>query len=272
MPFIEGFGVVGDSGLFGGTPAVKWRGPQGAASITRGKAKWDFSAETVKVTVSYTGNSAYLMAARPPIGGVLKEFAPLVITGYTLNEEDGDSGTLSVIMEMVNENVYSPTPIGNPIYELEICELFKPIETNPRCGTLKPDRPVPEGENKKRTWEDWADLTTADYTDEDSPADKAWTLAQYQSLKNAGVDSYPVPAPVIRRTLIYLNTPADIGLGLGTEQNPPAAAPRPSVPFGVPSWKWLLSADNLRKEGRLRTRQTEWTGALVLENLLYGEF
>jgi hypothetical protein len=222
----------------------------------------------VTATLDFEGPIQMLLDERPRLGTSVFGFGfGLLVTLVEIEEGDADTGKMVVTLESQTapEQNTSFAAIGEPIYELDMGELIRPIETHPKCGVLKPNRPTGSG-SRKKTWDDWADLKPGVVYEFELPN---WSLAQYQSLREKGVESYPVAAPVVRRTLTYLRDPGGIGAGLFSKQNPPVGAPQPDPPpIGI-AWKWLLTADKLTKEGRNRTRVTEWTGAYELEELLY---
>ncbi len=236
----------------------------GQNTITLGKPKWRFQVDKATVTLPFTGAVQDLMSQRPLVSSQIEGYADygLLVTSVEIDEEDGGTGTMIVTLETTGVDPVTTAPLGEPSFEIDFGELTRPIEMHPRCGVLKADRPSADSNGSKRTWEDWANLTSADY---DDSGENKWKLSDYQSLKAAGVDNYNVGSPVLRRTLRYFVPPPDIGADCYVQQDPPNGCPF----AGVDSWNWLVGPDRCTREGRLYIRVTEWIGAQTISALIY---
>jgi len=251
-----------------------WRG---TAELTFGKAHVETTAGKLVVTTEVTGPYALCLAEQPAIGQTIAGFdAALRVTASKVNELDGDAARIDITLEAgLDDSDQDPEPLGEPTYEIEFGEIEKAIESHPRCGQLKDDRPkykdgVVSGDGKQRTWEDWPSLDADDYDADIEPlfgSEETWTLDEYKSLKEKGVDSYPLAAPIIRRTTIHLRKPDDLGDGVGNRQTPPSAANFARIS----DYDWLGGPDRCTKSKRTYTRTTEWIGAEVLSALIYPE-
>lgn len=261
---------------------VVWRGHK---NLERGKDSWDFQATKTSVSVSWHGPYAKCLSRHPKVSDSISGFDPeLKVTSVKVVELDGEAGRIDAVLEcgVAPQDSSSTAPLGEPTYENEWCELQKPIETHPRCGVLNPERPywkdgVAKNDastgGKQRTWEDWQELTS---TEEDIDGDYivqtgvtgGWTLDEYKSLKERGVESYVAFQPVIRRTTSHLARPLDLGDQSGKQSKPPAAANFSRIE----DYEWLGGPDRCTRNGRTFTRTTEWQGAEKFSNLLYKGF
>ena len=227
----------------------------------------------MSVILTYVGPLTVLIDQGPKPGQHVQGFSDigLKVTRAEITEGDGESATMEVTMELntVPGVDTSTAALGEPVYEIDFTELTKPLETHPRCGSLKESRPKydehgvkvtdPTAGGKRRTWEDWADLDADDY---ESSGDQ-WDLSTYQSKRRKGIESYNIGAPVVRRTMYYQRPVAGVGEDVFHKQHPPGQANAPT------GYNWMLTLDNLLQEGRKRTRKTEWTGAESIDGDIY---
>lgn len=164
----------------------------------------------------------------------------------TLAPDPAGQATLTVTQE--EEVTLSDVTPGKPVIELIWQELRKNVAEHPHFDSLAPHQ-------KKEiiaTAED-PDKTEADLAD-----DVGEPGAKLYQLLAAGVTEYSVGVPVVRRT-----TPRAALV-------PQATWVRSTPPMNVPgSWEFLLTAADLRKEGRSRSLVEEWTGAHVWDAILY---
>jgi hypothetical protein len=244
---------------------ARWRGSK---ELKPGKADWDFSSSKTSVTTSYTGSYSNCLAHRPALAAEILAFPDLYVTSAKVVELDAGAGRIDLVLEAaVDSSTFSTEPLGEPTYENEWAEVQKPLETHPECGFLTANRDkykdgVQSEDGKQRTWEDWQSLTDNDY--DSSPG---WSLEQYKSLKERGVDSYVVFQPIVRRTTIHLARPVDLGAASGKRQTPPGAANFSRIS----DFEWLGGADRCTKSKRTYTRTTEWQGAELWDELVYPD-
>ncbi len=235
--------------------SAKWKG---ATELKLMKPEWDYSDDKVVCVLRYVGPYTTCLSSRPAndsaVAGYTEEGLRVARTSVREIEEGTGAGELKVTLEAASDQSSEAGfgAIGEPIYELEWAELELPLERHPKCGTLKADRPAGDDE-KKRTWDDWADFTDADY---DGTGGGKWSLATYKALKEAGHETYNVAMPIARSTTYYRRNPSGVGAGMYTKINPPGKCQAPST-----GWQYLKTADRMVREGRLRTRVQEWTGA-----------
>lgn len=252
-----------------------WRGTK---NLLFGKAHVERTAGKLVVTTDIHGKYQLCLAKQPAIGQTITGFHPaLRVTASKVNELDGGAARIDITLEAgLDDSGQDPEPLGDPTYEIEFGEIEKAIESHPRCGKLKTGRPkykdgvVNAAEGKQRTWEDWQSLDADDYDAVGAPAAPyaalaKWTLAEYKSLKEKGVESYVFAAPLIRRTSIHLGRPTDIGDAVGKRQDPPAAANFARIA----GYAWLAGPDRCTKSKRTYTRTSEWTGAEEWSSLIY---
>lgn len=245
----------------------RWRG---SAALTPGKVKWTVTSSKVTVTTDYTGPYATCFSDKPTVGqSYTVEGFLMTLTGYEITELDAGAGRLDLTLEIqVDDSNQSSEPIGEPTFEVEYVELQRPLETHGRCGLLNPGRPKNPKIDKIATWEDWQVLDENDY-DSSFPrgtnVGDIWTLAQYKSLKEQGVDSYVVFQPIVRRNSIHLGRPTDLGAAAGKLQDPPSGANFPGLSY----YEWLGGPDRVTKSKRTYNRCTEWLGAQHWETLMY---
>lgn len=240
---------------------VIWRGPK---NMVQQKLRWSFTAEGEELVVPFEGPLSVALASKPRPGMKLRGFTAgdLRVQRVDIEEGDGDSAKMVVTLAMPKapDSDTSTESLGEPIFEVDFQELTKVLEQNRKCGKLKPGRPAVNG--KKRTWDDWADLTEEDYDDSGG----AWSLSVYKGLRAQGVESFSIAYPVIRRTLYFLRTPLYVGYGCYMRQAPPVGAP---TSVGGELISYIKTTEKLRKEGRLRTLETEWIGANAFAAELY---
>lgn len=244
-------------------PPVAWVGTK---EITQQKLQWTFSSERSELIVPFSGTYVTLLANRPKPGQQLNGFqnTGMKIEKVEVQEGDGETGTMYVSLGAPEapDDTTSFDPLGEPIYEIDFSELSKTLEAHPDCGILKPDRP--EGNNgRKKDWGDWADLSDDDYD-----ADGGWSLAVYKAKKERGIDSFLTATVTIRRTIYYFRNPGGVGQGCFSLETPPAQAGAPTLLQGQ-TIQWLKTTDRLVREGRLRTRSTEWQGAHEWDDDIY---
>jgi len=247
----------------------RWKGPK---ELVQQKLRWTFTAEGGDLVVPFEGPLSVALARRPKPGQTLRGFTDggLKVVRVEIEEGDGGSAKMTVHLGAPKEPEEEVTfePLGEPIYEIDWQELTKPLEQHPNCGTLNPDREAVNG--KKRTWDDWADLKESDYQEDLSGWDP-WELATYQAKREKGIESFSIAFPIVRQTIYYLRAPGGVGAGCYAKDIPPTGAGAPTVAGGN-ALLYMRTTDKLRKEGRLRTRETEWIGAWAFDGDLYPGF
>lgn len=248
-----------------------WRGPK---TLEQQKLKWSFESEQQSVVVPFAGPYSVCVAKRPKVGGTLAGFTStnMTITKVEIEEGDGETATMSVYLGATKapDSDTSFAAIGEPIYELDFQELTKPLEQHPKCGILNPDRTEKEKLGKKRaTWDDWADLEQdVDYI---GVGPVQWDLATYQAKRQKGIENFQIVFPIVRRTLTFYRQPSGIGDGCFHQEYPPGEAEWPTE-IGGHEVKYIKSTEKLRKQGRVRTLETEWIGAWDFDSDLYPGF
>lgn len=235
-----------------------WRGPR---RLEQGATRWSFG-EKITAEVSYNGPYDLCLQERPARGATVAGFTNLgmVVDTAEVDELDGGAGVLrlTLISPQADESNYSTAAIGEPQYELDFEEVTKKIESHPKCGNLT-------GSNGETiTWDEWDKLLVD--TDFYTPVVGGWSVNEYLQLKNAGVDEYPVAAPVVRRTTYHMARPADVGLDCFTRQDPPSAGFE-----AIDDYEWIKGTDRCTKQGRVYARVTEWKGADTWSTILYPE-
>jgi hypothetical protein len=269
---------------------------QGTTDLTLGKVDLVFEPTRWGLKASWTGPYEACLAQKPQIGATISgQAAVYIVSKVEVVELDAGAGRIDATAEILADpSNFSTTALGSAIYETEWAELQKAIETHPRCGVLSHARSYylnnavqidSSTGGKRRTWEDWADLLGVDTggakLDYDasgtgaadgsngvnSNGDNIWTLAQYQSLRAAGTDSYVIFVPVIRRTTYHLYTPEDLGTLSGRLTNPPNAANFTAVG----GYAWMQGPDRCTKTKGVFCRTTEWQGFELngLSELIY---
>lgn len=248
------------------THEIRWRGPK---DLKQQKLRWTFTAESDELVVPFEGPLSVALAKQPKAGQQLKGFTDggLKVVRVEIEELDAGAGRMSVYLGAPKEPDadVSSEPLGEPIYEIDWQELTKPLEQHHKCGKLKADRASVNG--KKRTWDDWSDLEASDY----EAVGGGWDLATYKAKRAKGIESFSIAFPIIRRTIYYLRTPEGVGADCYEQSTPPAEAGAPSSAGGK-ALEYMQTTDKLRKEGRLRTRETEWIGAWEFDGDLYPGF
>jgi hypothetical protein len=255
----------------------------GATALQLQMPIWRFTAEGTSLTLTYEGPINTCHAERPANGGTVDGFTDygLKVTSAEIEEIGGGAGRMTVQLDSPTDpdggggGGGSNEPIGDPIYELNWFPHGFGIEEHPRCGRLKNSRPyyTPDGtegtasNGKQRTWEDWADLDADDYDSSFSRGPghpDIWTLAQFKTIRELGVDSFEMHVPAVTKTTYYLRSPGGFGAALNKQQNPPPEAGAPTT-----GWKYRKTDDSLEREGRLRARKESWLGATWLPPLLF---
>jgi hypothetical protein len=238
----------------------------GTTDIKQGKVKWRFATQDYGLDVMYAGPLSILLARRPALGVEIEGFAGfgLKVNQVEINELDGNAGEMIVQLSAPLGDTISTTPLGDPVYEIEFAELQRPLELHIKCGILKPNRPQNPTLRRVATWEDWAQLTAADYDDSGGK----WPLATYQAKRELGIETFLTAAPVVRRTIYYFHNPSGVGQDCFIRENPPGAALAPSQ-LQNSGLVWLKGTDKITRQGRLRTRITEWLGAWHWDTDIY---
>ncbi|MGC3991671.1 MAG: hypothetical protein QM796_18670 [Chthoniobacteraceae bacterium] len=224
-----------------------WRGP---TDLKYKPAKWSIGVDRVTCTLPVEGPYSSMLANRPAIGQVvsgLSDFGVRVTRIEIDQLEESPAGKMTITLEAA----VTPDPsyaliVEPPRYEVEFGELQKKIEYHPKCGTLT-NTGVSKG-----GWESWSQLVSADY--QPSSAANAWSFETYLAMKKAGVDTYAIGAPIVRRTIRYFANPGGIGQNCYKRQQPPVDVEAPT------GYQWLIGTDRLSRSGSKMERVQEWIG------------
>lgn len=178
-----------------------------------------------------------------------------VIDRFRFYPEEGASGVLVVILnDYVNNDDDGGNGSGNETTEVEWVQLEKSISEHPAFTDALTEDAI-------------ATIIKAAENNEALPATNGQgetaTLALYNRVR-AGVTSYIVYAPVIRRTSALTSAPSSSNAG--GRENPPG---------GLVSgdWEWLKTADRVVSPGQNSDYEQieEWTGADVWDPVLYPQ-
>lgn len=231
--------------------------------------------------IPFVGPYDQLTSQQPGLGSTVSGLtADYLVEEVSIEEGQGGSGRM-----IVTATKRTPGPpsgsssyaqIGETLYELEWYEERRPIEEHPKCGYLKSDRPrylypdqgsETEGQaanlpnskkGRPRTWAHWEVLEADDYYEKSG----GWSLAEYQGLKEAGKDTYPVAYPVARKT-IYTRGRLTPATNVWKKDNPPAEVDAPS------GFEYVKTASRITKQGRIWSKTEEWRGYAVSDDLFF---
>jgi len=257
---------------------------KGGYAVKRQKPRKQVSTETIIYEVPFVGPYTALEASEPAIGSPLAGFnSAFLVTKFTLESTGGGTGRMVVTIESPKPGTPTGTSINElaeSIYESDYAEERLPIESHFNCGILKSDRPFYDDPSRKesteadtknkryadhskgkpRTWEHWSVLDADDYQKKSS---SGWSLGEYQAMKEAGIDFFPVNYPICTATTYHRFRPAS-GVAINKVGTPPAAC---SPPAG---YTYVKSGDRITKQGRLYTRVQSWRGYKGLEANIFS--
>lgn len=225
---------------------------------------------TITGTIVYGGLYDALVAKLPKAGELL---IGLVADGLKIGKcrvrpTKGGLGELTI---EVGDSLGDSGGAENPtnLLEVEVSSMEKPIEANLLFKDLSLqdlahvnawENLGPDAANRKMNYQypliDQADPSNA--ANWGTLSNRALLLAQKKAKR---IESYLLPAPVIRRTRSYITRP-NVFEGVARRGTPP---------ISISGWEWLKTSDRYTRDGTSGPfiRSEEWTGAEYWDSDIY---
>jgi len=229
-----------------------WLGSQ-KLTLSPDSPEVDTQADGITTTLKYEGPYAECLSAKPARLTTIPGYGEARVVSTRCAKLPGRRGTLTIRLfeskvqpappsesgEGGDDGGGGPPGLGDIVIELDWVRIDKPIETHPLFADISAE--------VLETIRQAIQNPTGS-----APEIPAGTAAALLFAKMArGQESYPVFAPVVTRERKYYSRPGSTTVG--QRDNPPVSVPG--------DWEFVKTADRLRRERGIWTRNEEWTGA-----------